>query len=99
MVSLSYRQSLNQGDHNTTSAITNPSLYTTFDDVLSSASPDLVVRVGYFGICIDLGSSHKWTCKANAAKLANLVDADQDPLNLIAVGSDLRSRSLLSILP
>jgi hypothetical protein len=47
------------------------------------------VRVGYFGICInpDGGS---WLCSNNATALANEVSVDQDPLNLIWLGSQFK---------
>ncbi|KAL1990116.1 hypothetical protein VTN49DRAFT_5955 [Thermomyces lanuginosus] len=47
------------------------------------------VRVGYFGICIqpDGGS---FVCNSNATALADLVNVDQDPLNLIWIASTFK---------
>lgn len=52
-------------------------------------SPDMEVRVGYFGICIqpDGGS---FICNANATALAGVVTQDQDPMNLIWVASTFK---------
>ncbi|EPS26803.1 hypothetical protein POX_g08899 [Penicillium oxalicum] len=52
-------------------------------------SAELEVRVGYFGICIqpDKGS---FICNANATALAEIVNVDADPLNLIWVASTFK---------
>jgi len=49
----------------------------------------LAARVGYFGICInpDGGS---WLCSNNATALANEIQLDQDPLNLIWLASQFK---------
>ncbi|KAL1968210.1 hypothetical protein VTN77DRAFT_2045 [Rasamsonia byssochlamydoides] len=50
---------------------------------------ELEVRVGYFGICVqpDGGS---FICNDNATALAEIVNVDQDPLNLIWVASTFK---------
>ena len=49
----------------------------------------LQARVGYFGICInpDGGS---WLCSNNATALANEIDVDQDPLNLVWLAAQFK---------
>lgn len=47
------------------------------------------VRIGYFGICVtpDGGS---FLCSNNATALAQNINMDQDPLNLIWVGQTFK---------
>ncbi|MCJ1338557.1 hypothetical protein MMC09_003846 [Bachmanniomyces sp. S44760] len=49
----------------------------------------LVVRVGYFGICINADGG-SFLCSNNASSLASQVTVDQDPLNLIWVASTFK---------
>ncbi|KAL6852732.1 hypothetical protein ACO1O0_007280 [Amphichorda felina] len=67
-----------QVDYNVHSAIAN-----------IAGDAHLQARVGYFGICInpDGGS---WLCSNNATALANEVDVDQDPLNLIWLAAQFK---------
>ena len=49
----------------------------------------LEVRVGYFGICVTPDGSG-FLCSNNATALAQNVNIDQDPLNLIWIASTLK---------
>ncbi len=49
----------------------------------------LQARVGYFGICINPNGG-SWLCSNNATALANEVDVDQDPLNLIWLAAQFK---------
>lgn len=49
------------------------------------------MRVGYFGICIDPYGGGNYLCSNNATLLAEQVSVDQDPLNLIWVGSTFKN--------
>lgn len=42
----------------------------------------LAVRVGYFGICVNVNSG-SWLCNNNATALAVDIDYQADPLNLV----------------
>ncbi|KAI5294075.1 hypothetical protein KEM52_004736 [Ascosphaera acerosa] len=65
----------------------DPAFWSAIQNVVGGA--ELEVRVGYFGICIqpDGGS---YICNNNATILADVVNADQDPLNLIWVAKTFR---------
>ncbi|KAF3390576.1 hypothetical protein F1880_009083 [Penicillium rolfsii] len=65
----------------------DPGVVTAMSNIVRSA--ELEVRVGYFGICIqpDGGS---FICNANATALAEIVNVDADPLNLIWVASTFK---------
>ncbi|KAF7717026.1 FIG1-like protein [Penicillium ucsense] len=65
----------------------DPGVVTALSNIVRSASME--VRVGYFGICIqpDGGS---FICNANATALAEIVNVDADPLNLIWVASTFK---------
>ncbi|KAJ5377585.1 uncharacterized protein N7496_004994 [Penicillium cataractarum] len=65
----------------------DPGVVTAMSNIVQSA--ELEVRVGYFGICIqpDGGS---FICNANATALAEIVNVDADPLNLIWVASTFK---------
>ncbi|KAI5302901.1 hypothetical protein KEM56_000238 [Ascosphaera pollenicola] len=65
----------------------DPAFASAIQNVVGGA--ELEVRVGYFGICIqpDRGS---FVCNNNATILADIVNADQDPLNLIWVAQTFR---------
>jgi hypothetical protein len=65
----------------------DPGVVTAIANIVGGAVME--VRVGYFGICIqpDAGS---FICNSNATALAELVNVDQDPLNLIWVASTFK---------
>ncbi|KAI5278775.1 hypothetical protein KEM54_004449 [Ascosphaera aggregata] len=65
----------------------DPAVASAMHNIVGGA--ELEVRVGYFGICIqpDGGS---FVCNNNATILADIVNADQDPLNLIWVAKTFR---------
>ncbi|KAJ5998749.1 hypothetical protein N7451_006559 [Penicillium sp. IBT 35674x] len=65
----------------------DPGVTTAMANIVHNA--ELEVRVGYFGICVqpDHGS---YICNANATALAEIVNVDQDPLNLIWVASTFK---------
>ncbi|KAJ5469672.1 hypothetical protein N7539_009290 [Penicillium diatomitis] len=65
----------------------DPGVVTALSNIVRGASME--VRVGYFGICIqpDGGS---FICNANATALAEIVNVDADPLNLIWVASTFK---------
>lgn len=49
----------------------------------------LEVRVGYFGICVNPNGGD-FLCSNNATALAEQINVDQDPLNLIWVASTFK---------
>ena len=65
----------------------DPGVVTAISNIVGGA--ELEVRVGYFGICVqpDGGS---FICNSNATALAEIVNVDQDPLNLIWVASTFK---------
>ncbi|KAJ5153121.1 uncharacterized protein N7482_009599 [Penicillium canariense] len=65
----------------------DPGVVTAMANIVRSA--EMEVRVGYFGICVqpDGGS---FICNANATALAEIVNVDADPLNLIWVASTFK---------
>jgi Ca2+ regulator and membrane fusion protein Fig1 len=69
------------------SAQIDPGVVTAIANIVGGAT--LEVRVGYFGICIqpDGGS---FICNANATALAEVMNVNQDPLNLIWVASTFK---------
>lgn len=66
----------------------DPGISTAFVNLVGNA--DLLVRVGYFGICIQIGGG-AFLCNQNSSALADLVTVDQDPLNLIWVASTFKN--------
>ena len=66
----------------------NPSLPQQIADIVGDTC--IEVRVGYFGICVrpDSGS---YLCSNNATLLALQIEPQQDPLNLIYVGSTFKN--------
>jgi len=65
----------------------DPGVTTAIANIVGNA--DLLVRVGYFGICIQYSGS-AFMCNNNATALADLVTVDQDPLNLIWVAQTFK---------
>lgn len=65
----------------------SPGVTTAIANIVGEA--DLNVRVGYFGICIQVGGG-AYMCNQNATALADLVSVEQDPLNLIWVASTFK---------
>ncbi|RDW86762.1 Fig1 domain-containing protein [Aspergillus mulundensis] len=65
----------------------NPQVVTATANIVGGAQ--LEVRVGYFGICVqpDGGS---YICNNNATALAEILNFDQDPLNLVWVASTFK---------
>lgn len=65
----------------------DPGVVTPIANIVHGA--ELEVRVGYFGICAqpDHGA---FICNSNATALAEVVNVDQDPLNLIWVASTFK---------
>jgi hypothetical protein len=49
----------------------------------------LEVRVGYFGICVSPNDGG-WLCSNNATALAEQINMDQDPFNLIWVAQTFK---------
>ena len=66
----------------------NPGVVTAIANIVGNA--DLLVRVGYFGVCVQQGGG-AWMCNENTTALADLVTCDEDPLNLIWVGSTFKN--------
>ena len=58
----------------------NYNVHASLENIVSSAR--LAARIGFFGICISPDGGG-WLCSNNATALANEIDVDQDPLNLI----------------
>jgi hypothetical protein len=65
----------------------DPGVTTAIANIVGDAN--LLVRVGYFGICIQYSGS-AFMCNNNATALADLVTVDQDPLNLIWVAQTFK---------
>jgi len=65
----------------------DPGVTTAIANIVGNAN--LLVRVGYFGICIQYSGS-AFMCNNNATALADLVTVDQDPLNLIWVAQTFK---------
>ena len=63
-------------------------LVTAISNIVGGA--EMEVRVGYFGICIQLDGG-SYICNSNATALAEIVTVDQDPLNLIWVASTFKN--------
>ena len=55
----------------------------------------MIVRVGYFGICIR-SSTQDWTCHKDTKDFAAIVNASQDPLNLVSNSIDFRESIVFS---
>ena len=66
----------------------NPAVTTAISNIVGNAN--LLVRVGYFGICIQEGGG-AFLCNQNSTALADLVSVDEDPLNLIWVASTFKN--------
>lgn len=66
----------------------DPGVSTAIANVVGNA--ELNVRVGYFGICIQVGDG-AFMCNQNSTALADLVSVDQDPLNLVWVASTFKN--------
>ena len=49
----------------------------------------LQARVGFFGICVS-PEGGSWLCSNNATSLADRIQVDQDPLNLIWLASQFK---------
>lgn len=49
----------------------------------------LEVRVGYFGLCVNVDGG-SFLCSNNATALASQISVDKDPLNLIWVASTFK---------
>jgi hypothetical protein len=64
-----------------------PGVTTAIANIVGNAN--LLVRVGYFGICIQY-SGGTFMCNNNATALADLVSVDEDPLNLIWVAQTFK---------
>jgi hypothetical protein len=58
----------------------NYNIHTALENI--AGDTQLAARVGFFGICIS-PEGGGWLCSNNATALANEIDVDQDPLNLI----------------
>ena len=69
------------------SAQVKPDVSKAIQNIVGQA--ELEVRVGYFGICIQ-PSGGSFVCSQNATALAELLNADEDPLNLIWVASTFK---------
>ncbi|KAI9735983.1 MAG: hypothetical protein M1834_001449 [Cirrosporium novae-zelandiae] len=65
----------------------DPGVTTAISNIVNQA--DLLVRVGYFGICV-AQEGEDFLCSNNATNLAAQVSVDQDPLNLIWVAKTFR---------
>jgi hypothetical protein len=65
-----------------------PGVTTAIANIVGDAS--LNVRVGYFGICIQMDGGN-FLCNENSTALADIVSSDQDPLNLIWVASTFKT--------
>jgi len=65
----------------------DPGVVTAISNIVGHARME--VRVGYFGICITPDGGG-YLCSNNATALAQQVNIDQDPLNLIWVASTFK---------
>jgi hypothetical protein len=65
----------------------DPGVTTAISNIVGRAQ--LEVRVGYFGICVSSGGGG-WLCSNNATAIAQNINIDQDPLNLIWVAKTFK---------
>ncbi|KAL5048428.1 hypothetical protein BDW71DRAFT_205545 [Aspergillus fruticulosus] len=66
-----------------------------------SSTGNLEVRVGYFGFCVtstSINSDEGWICERKAGDLARRIDADWDPLNLLAIADNFKDEVILSVI-
>jgi hypothetical protein len=68
-------------------AMVDPGVTAAMKNIVGNAQ--LEVRVGYFGICVTQDGSG-YLCSNNATALAQNVNIDQDPLNLIWIASTFK---------
>lgn len=99
LLQLSYDHQVSNSTLDSGGAVTNPSFYSVVANTSSTAS--LVVRVGYFGVCMAGGSEgdpSSWTCRPKAKDIAEQVLESQDPLNVLAVGDNFRDQVIVSVI-
>lgn len=68
-------------------AQTNFNVHTAMANIVGSAK--LEARVGFFGICINPDGG-AWLCSNNATSLANEINYEKDPMNLIWICSQFK---------
>jgi hypothetical protein len=66
----------------------DPGVVTAIANIVGGATME--VRVGYFGICVQPNGGGSFICNSNATALAEIINVDQDPLNLIWVASTFK---------
>ncbi|OJD14422.1 hypothetical protein AJ78_05223 [Emergomyces pasteurianus Ep9510] len=69
------------------SAIVAPSVNTAMTNIVGGAQVE--VRVGYFGICIQ-PTGGAFICNSNATALADILQSEDDPLNLVWVAATFK---------
>ena len=58
----------------------------------ASQGGDLVVRAGYFGLCVKTGSEGTWVCARSAYGIRSiLAGTEPDPLNALGVAAHFKS--------
>ena len=77
------------------SALVNANLTRTFATITEGAS--LEVRASYFGLCVHDSSAQKlWICSGDTAQIARQFHPQQDPLNLIWIGTRFKNGTMFS---
>lgn len=93
LISLSYQKT--PASTSDGSSLVNPTLTSTFSTLTNSTL--LEVRVGYFGICVREGDHQSlWLCGSDTTKIARQFQPQQDPLNLIWVGTRFKNGIVFS---
>ncbi|RDW89943.1 Fig1 domain-containing protein [Aspergillus mulundensis] len=98
ILELSYVQSTNSSMRSG-EEVSSPSFYSLVANV--SSTGDLVARVGYFGICMATnvdGQLTGWICQSSAKTLAVVINASNDPLNVLAVADNFRDQVIVSMM-
>ncbi|EEH03168.1 conserved hypothetical protein [Histoplasma capsulatum G186AR] len=68
-------------------AIVSPSINIAMNNIVGGAQAE--VRVGYFGICVQ-PTGGAFICNSNATALADILQPEEDPLNLVWVASTFK---------
>ncbi|PGH01420.1 hypothetical protein GX51_05227 [Blastomyces parvus] len=69
------------------SAIVAPSVSVAMNNIVGGAQVE--VRVGYFGICVQ-PTGGAFICNSNATALADILQSEEDPLNLVWVAATFK---------
>ncbi|KAL3428632.1 Ca2+ regulator and membrane fusion protein Fig1-domain-containing protein [Aspergillus tetrazonus] len=92
-----------QHGHQGPSSDYGPSALNPFYAMVSnlSSAGDLIVRVGYFGVCAatkSLDNTTDWTCRSKAGDLGAQISTIRDPLNVLVMADNFRDEIILSVI-